>query len=128
MTVDYTGTRAKVTAAMAKVSQGEIKIGVHTPGNGPSHNPGRGTIAYTTLQGAATGITKQYASQALAVGADMIVRTAVVDGITPGLGDHLTIDGIRREIVKFEPKPAAGVAVQWVFFVKGSGTPVDEEA
>ena len=128
MAVDYTSIRAKVSAAMAKVSQGEIKIGVATPGAGPAHNPGEPTIAYTTLAGAATGITKQYETQALEVGADLIVKTAVVASVEPSLSDHLLIDGVRRDIVKFEPKPAAGVAVQWVFFVKGTGIEADEEA
>ena len=129
-TVDYTGIRAKVSAAMTKVAQGEIKLAVVTPGDGPPHNPGPPTIAFTTLHGAATGITKQYEAQAMEVGADMIVKTAVVDGITPKLDDYLSVDGIRRNIVKFEPKPAAGTAVQWIFFVKGTGIAVedDEEA
>lgn len=127
-TVDYTEIRADVAAAMAEVSQGEIKIGVTTPGGGPAHNPGRPTTAYTTLQGAGDGVTQEYQSTALEVGADMVIKTAVVDAITPKKGDHLLVDGIRREIVKFQPKPSVGTAVQWIFFVKGSGVEVDEEA
>lgn len=128
MTVDYTGIRAKVSAAMAKVAQGEIKIAVATPGSGPAHNPGPPTIAFTTLQGAGDGVTQEYQSTALEVGADMVIKTAVVDAVTPKKGDHLLVDGVRREIVKFQPKPSVGIAVQWIFFLKGAGAAVDEEA
>jgi hypothetical protein len=128
VTVDYMAIRAEVAEAMAEVSQGEIKIAVTTPGNGPAHNPGRPTVAYTTLNGAADGVTKEYQDQALEVGADMVVKTEVIAGIDPELSDHLLVDGIRREIAKFKPKPSAGIAVQWIFFVKGAGVTVDEEA
>lgn len=126
MTVDYTGIRAKVSAAMAKVAQGEIKLAVATPGDGPPHNPGPPTIAFTTLQGAGDGTTQEYQNTALEVGADMVIKTAVVDGVDPEMGDHLLVDGIRREILKIKAKPSVGTAVQWIFFCAGAGA--DEEA
>jgi hypothetical protein len=119
--VDYDAIKVKVSAAMAKVRQGSVSLMVKTAGVGPLHNPGSPGVTETPLDAAVSGVSLKYIDGKTVTTSDLMVRAGVVDGVTPKKGDFISIDGRRREIIEFIPKPAAGTVLQWVFLVRGDG-------
>jgi hypothetical protein len=98
--------------------QGLIELVQITPGAGPADDPGASTEDTTTLNGAVSGVSSEYVDQGFAVATDLMVITAVVEGITPNEKDFIELDGVRHKVVKDMSVPAIGTKVAWKFIVR----------
>lgn len=73
--------------------------------------------APVTLEAVARGPSQQYLSDLITTSDIQI--TASVFGQTPSQSGKITIDGVEKQIIKVQQKPAAGTPVCWMIWVKG---------
>jgi hypothetical protein len=103
---------------LGEFKQGTIKLVRRVAGAGPIDNPGAATETETTLDAVAKGVTFRYVKDGFALSTDLMVTSAVVDGVTPTKDDFIDIDGTRYKIVEDISPPAAGTRVVWKFIVR----------
>lgn len=120
MAFDYGEMQDVATELLGEFSQGVMRLFPGSTGGGPSYDPGAGAPADPIpMQGTARTVSAEYVRGGLAVATDLQVTTAVLPDVKPKNGMHIEIDGLQYEIIEFLPKPAAGIAVAWVFIVRG---------
>lgn len=104
---------------LAEFNQGVIRYGVITSGAGTADEPGKSSIAWTTLSGAvAGGVQSQYVAAGLAIASDLQTTMAVQTGIVPAQKDFVEIDGERYKVENIIAKPAAGTPVVYTLIVR----------
>jgi tellurite resistance-related uncharacterized protein len=114
----YDEMRGVATEALTEFSQGTLKLKRHTPGAGPTHNPGAGTWAeVAVLKGAVGGVGKAYLDSTIIVETDRAV-TCAVPAVEPAAGDKVEIDGVDHNVVAVKRIPEAGTAVAYKVFVR----------
>lgn len=115
----YDDMQALASGLLADFKQGSITYVARTPGNGPTYNPGAPGETPTVLPGAvASGASKRFIDAGLAVAGDLVVVSSIVAGLTPKMGDQLTINGVRWNIVGIDIVPPSGTPVVWNFIVR----------
>ena len=111
----YDEMQATATELLTEFNQGVIQyIPLTLPAN-EWENPTAGTPI--TLEAVARGPSQQYLSDLITTSDIQI--TASVFGQTPTQSGKITIDGVEKQIIKVQQKPAAGTPVCWMIWVKG---------
>lgn len=113
----YSELQGVASGLLAEFNQGVIKYVDLVPGNGPTHNPGAPTRTEYTLPGAvARGPQFKFLSTGLAVASDKQVNCSVDTRFDPSKPNgRMIIDGVEYKVKSWQPIPAAGTAVAWVF-------------
>lgn len=117
----YDELSSEIPSIMSEFKQGEVNLIVVTPANGPVDNPGTPTETSHTLNATVQGVNFKYVQSGLAVSSDLIVTSAVVEGVTPSEKDFISIDGTRHKIVQDMSVPSAGIKLVWKFIVRKGG-------
>lgn len=98
-------------------AQGELKLRRTIPGAGPAHNPGPGTTVDFPVSGTVRGVSQQHIDGTLVVAGDKVASIAVPE-VVPTTADKLIVDGKLHQISRIDRKPAAGVPVAYLIFIK----------
>lgn len=119
MVFDYAKIQGIAGKVLGQFEQGVVSLLQLTDGAGPAYNPGNPTVVTTVLQATVQGVKSSFNNRDFDVRAgDMVVTAAVVAGITPKVGDMVSIDGDRLHVIKYEPIPPAGTTVVWKLTVR----------
>ena len=112
---DYAKMQATASALLSKFNQGVITYIPLVSGANDYDPKTDGTPV--TLSATSMGVQTQYLTD-LITSSDIQV-TAAVFGAVPSNDGVITLDGVRRSVIKVEAIPATGTTVAWRIFVKG---------
>lgn len=113
----YEDMQGVATEVLTEFNQGTLRLLRHTPGGGPSHNPGPATYVPSNVNGAVSGVSEEHLKDTLIKATDLLARIAVPAN-APRTQDRLEIDGVAYPIVKVVQVPAAGTPVAFQVFVR----------
>lgn len=98
--------------------QGSTQLIRILPGSGPVDDPGPPVETSIEIDGAVRGVSWTFVQKSIAVGTDLQITHAAVDGVEPSIRDFVQVDGKRHKVKSVIRRPSAGVAVAYTLILE----------
>jgi len=114
----YQQLQGVASGLMSEFGQGAVRYIEPGAPSGPDYDPTPGAPTLYDLDATVRGVQAQYVDGQYITSSDLQVTMSVF-GAIPNTDGRIEIDGREHQVIRVDPKPAAGTTVVWLVFVKG---------